>query len=98
MNKLIEQLETLPSFSGLKKAISEKLTINNFYVKNFEPSKTFTVENAVYELSDDQVECGAIDALLSDNTGYFDEFVNEELRADVTEFIRSIIKEVINVK
>lgn len=96
MSKLIEQLETLPSFAAFKKAVSEKLNQDNFYVKEFAPAKNLVVDGVHITNSNDYVEDMAIDGLVDDNTGYFSEFVTEELGNETIELIRSIIKEMRN--
>lgn len=105
MSKLVEQLKTLPSFLSLKSSILENLKYNNFYVAEFMPKP-----EVVYDDKDDngkqkittcflsyyKREQQAISDLLDDNKGYFDEFVHDsEIRQDVTEFIRDLIKEIL---
>ena len=105
MSKLIEQLETLPSFLNLKSSILENLKSDNFYVAEFMPKSEVAYDDkddngkqgiTTYFLSDYKREQQAINDLLDDNKGYFDEFVHDdEIRRDVTEFIRDLIKEIL---
>ena len=105
MSKLIEQLETLPSFLSLKSSILENLKSDNFYVAEFMPEAEVVYDDkddngkqkiTTYFLSYYQREQQAISDLLNDNKGYFDEFVHDnEIRQDVTEFIRDLIKEIL---
>lgn len=105
MSKLIEQLETLPSFLSLKSSILENLKSDNFYVAEFMQNKKGFYDDkdddgkqkiTTYFLSDYKREQQAISDLLDDNKGYFDEFVHDdEIRQDVTEFIRDLIKEIL---
>lgn len=105
MSKLIEQLETLPSFLNLKSSILENLKSDNFYVAEFMPKAEVIYDDkddngkqkiTTYFLSYYQREQQAISDLLDDNKGYFDEFVHDnEIRQDVTEFIRDLIKEIL---
>ena len=105
MSKLIEQLETLPSFLSLKSSILENLKSDNFYVAEFMPEgieiyddkdENGKQEITTYFLSDYTREQRAISDLLKDKKGYFDEFVHDDkIRQDVTEFIRDLIKEIL---
>lgn len=105
MSKLIEQLETLPSFLSLKSSILENLKSDNFYVAEFMPKSKVIYDDkddngkqkiTTYFLSDYKREQQAISGLLDDNKGSFDEFVHDdEIRQDVTEFIRDLIKEIL---
>ena len=99
---MLNTLRTLPQFTSLEKAISEKLNINNSYVEHFAPDQSGYYDEKddngrqvcrSYSLSDSEVEQQAIDNLLDDNSDYFDEFVHEELRSEVTELMRVLIKE-----
>lgn len=99
---LLEQLRTIPQFNSLEKAIQENLTINNSVVEHFAPEKDGyydekgdDVRQVVYpySMSDAEVEHEAVDELLEDNTGYFEDVVHEDLRSEVTEFVRVLIKE-----
>lgn len=102
MSKLIEQLETLPSFSAFRKAVHEKLNIDNFYVNHFAPAQSGYYDEKDddgrqvcydYKLSDSQVEDEAIEGLLDDNSEYITEFVTCQLGNEVVELIRDIIIE-----
>ena len=102
MNKLIEQLKTLPEFSKLKAALKEKLNGENSYVQEFmqEPG-TFTEyrrdegDTMTTSLSCSRAEEEGIYDLVNDTTGYFDEFVTEEIREEAVELIRALIKEMV---
>ena len=101
MNKLIEQLETLPAFNKLKAALKEKLTGENIYVQEFmqEPGDSFEYRSdeddvIATSLSYSDAEDEGVSELINDQTGHFDEFVSEEIGEEVVEFIRALIKEV----
>lgn len=99
---LLEQLRTIPQFNSLEKAIQEKLTIENSAVEHFAPEYEVyddykdddgRIRCREYILSDSDVEDKGIEELLEDNTGYFEDVVHEDLRSEVTEFVRVLIKE-----
>ena len=95
---LIEQLETLPAFVALKKGLEQNLKAGNFYVDNFMPESVSKEKidgvNIIYSRSDEAREEIAKENLLNDNGDYFDEFVHDDnLRNDITELMRTIIKE-----
>lgn len=99
---LLEQLKNIPQFNSLEKAVKEKLTINNTYVEHFAPEQCGYRDEkdddgcqVVYPfyISDSDAEQQAIENLLDDNTDWFDEFVHEALRSEVTELVRVLIKE-----
>lgn len=99
---LLEQLRTVPQFNSLEKAIQENLTINNSAVEHFAPEKDGYYDEKgdngrqvvyPYSMSDAEVEREAVDELLEDNSGYFEDVVHEDLRSEVTEFVRFLIKE-----
>lgn len=102
-SELIKQLETLPAFIALKKGLEQNLRSGNFYVDNFMPESNGFYDNkgddgrqvvTHFHLSEDEREEQAVDELLADNGDYFDEFVHDDnIRNDVTEFMRSILKE-----
>lgn len=103
-NSLIQQLETLPAFSGFKKALSEKLNLENNYVSHFEPESDGYYDDkdengkqqvSYFHKNSDEREEEAVCELLSDNSGYFNEFVTEDLSRDAIELIRVLIKEII---
>lgn len=84
-SELIRQLKTIPAFNALHRGFRKNFRSENFYFAHFMPE---TSDSAVSK------EQTAGSALLNDNSGYFSEFVHEdELREDVTEFIRFIFKE-----
>lgn len=100
---MLKTLRTLPQFTSLEKAIKENLTINNAYVEHFAPEQSGYYDEKddngrqvcnPYSLSDSEVEQQAIDNLLDDNTDWFDEFVHETLRSEVTELVRALAKEI----
>ena len=103
MNKLLEQLRTLPQFNSVEHSVKQKLTIDNGYVEHFAPDQDGYYEEKgddgrqvcyPYHLSDEEVEENAIDDLLYDNSGYFDDFIHDELLSEVTELCRALIKEI----
>lgn len=101
---LIQQLETLPPFHALKKAWQENRNADNCYIAHFmPPAEVFYDEKddagrqRAYPCSLSEAERleQARDNLLNDQNGWFDEFVHDgALRGDVTEFIRSILREI----
>lgn len=102
MSKLLEQLRALPAFNKFEKSINDNLTLANGYVEHFAPEQKGYYDEkdddgkqicTPYELSDWEVEQSAIDGLLDDNGDWFEEFVHETLRSDVTELVRVLIKE-----
>lgn len=98
-SELIKQLDTLPAFAALKKGLEQNLNAENFYVANFmedaeQGERDEDGKLHRFTVSEDEREEKAVDELLDDNSGYFEEFVHEDhVRNDVTEFIRAIIKE-----
>ena len=103
MNKLLEQLKTIPAFNALEAAVKEKLTEDSAYVQDFMPeTEGFceedddfgNVSGHYYKMSDDESEEEGIEGLLSDNSGVFDEFVTEVIRDEAVEMIRALIKEI----
>ena len=102
MNKLIEQLETLPEFSKLKAALKEKLNGENFYVQNFmQETGTFSEyrrdegDTVTTSLSYCEAEEEGIYDLVNDTTGYFEEFITEEIREEAVEMMRALIKQMV---
>lgn len=101
---LLEELRKLPAFNNFEKAVKENLTIDNYYVNHFAPEKEGYYDEKdetgqvcyPYKLSDEQVEEEAIEKLLDDKTGYFDEVVTEQLSSEVVELVRTLIKELRN--
>lgn len=100
---MLNTLRNLPQFNSLEKAIKEKLNINNIYVEHFAPEQSGYYDEkgddgrqvcTPYSLSDSEVEQQAVENLLDDNTDWFDEFVHENLRSEVTELMRVLIKEI----
>lgn len=97
-SELIKQLETLPAFAALKKGLEQNLKSGNFYVDNFIPEAVSEEKidgvKLIYSRSDEAREEIAKDELLADNGDYFDEFIHDDnIRNDVTELMRAIIKE-----
>lgn len=99
---MLKTLRTLPQFISLEKAIKEKLTIDNIYVEHFAPEQSGYYDEKDddgcqvcygYKMSNSEVENEAIENLLDDNSDWFDEFVHEDLRSEVTELVRVLIKE-----
>lgn len=103
ISALIQQLEAIPAFSGFKKSLKENLRTGNFYVDRCMPESEgyFDERNddgrqaiQKFYLSETDQEEQAIDNLLDEKQGYFDEFIHgSDLSNDVTELIRAIIKE-----
>lgn len=105
MSKLLKELRTLPEFNAFEKAVNEKLTSENFYVKHFMPEVGEYWDEAGYDedgkrewqrcyTSQEQAEEDGIDGLIDDNGDYFDGLVCEELRSEVVELARALIKEI----
>lgn len=104
MNKLLEQLRTLPEFNKFETAIKEKLNENCSYVQEFMPESGEFIDYdegrkyGDYRKSviseNDALEEG-IDGLLSENEtyGYFCDFVVEELGADAFDLLKALIRE-----
>ena len=97
-------LSNFPAFLSLKKSWRENTGDNNIYIEHFWPEA-----NGFYDEKDengrqilmpfcpDEEESLMLakSALLSDQSGWFDDFVHESnLRQDVTEFIRIILQEI----
>lgn len=107
MSKLLEQLRCLPQFNSFEAGVLKNLTMENAYVRDFAPEQDGFYDEkgddgkqfcTPYHLSDSQVMDKAIDGLLNDNNGYFDEFVHEDkLRGDVTELVRALINEILDM-
>lgn len=104
MSKLLEELRTLPAFNAFEKAVNEKLTSENSYVEHFMPEVGEYWDEAGYDedgkrewqrcyTSEEQAEEKGINELLEDKSGYFDEFVRDELESEVSELVRALIKE-----
>lgn len=106
MSKLLEQLRCLPQFNSFENAIKKQLTLENHYVREFAPDA-----NSYYDEKDDdgrqighlchlaysQIQDEAIDGLLNDYE-MFDEFIHDgKLRDDVTELVRVLIKEILDM-
>lgn len=99
MNKLLEELRTIPQFNSFEKAVKEKLDGESFYVQEFMPEMGEFSEYdqdgflCRYSISHRQAVETGIEDLLEDNDGHFAEFVCEEIGEEVVELIRSLIKE-----
>ena len=103
MSKLLEELRTLPAFNAFEKTVNEKLTSENSYVEHFMPEVGEGWDDGYDEdgnrewhrcyTSQEQAEEDGIDGLIDDKSGYFDEFVCEELGDKVVELVRDLIKE-----
>ena len=100
---LLQELRKFPAFNNFEKAVKKNLTIDNYYVNHFAPEKEGYYDEkddngrqvcCPYKLSDEQVEEEAIENLLEDKTGYFDEVVTEQLSSEVVELVRALIKEI----
>lgn len=99
--KLYEMLATLPNFTKLAKGWQENAQYGNRYIEHFLPSQTGTYYDQdetpprprPYVLSDTERLNLAQEILLSDNKGWFSEFVHDDmLREDVSEFMRDILR------
>lgn len=99
---LIKNLEILPAFTAFRKGLSEKLNANNVYVRDFMPESNGYYDEKdddgkqvilTFRFSEEEREGLGIEILLDDNSGEFDDFIHDELRNDVTELMRAIIKE-----
>lgn len=100
----IEELRKLPAFNAFEEVVNKKLTSENHYVEHFMPEVGEYWDEAGYDedgkrewnrgyISEEQATQEGIDGLLDDKDGYFDEFVCEELRDEVVELVRALIKE-----
>lgn len=100
----IEELRKLPEFNAFEEVVNKKLTSENFYVKHFMPEVGEYWDEAGYDekgkrewnrcyMSSSQAEKEGINELLEDKSGYFDEFVRDELGSEVSELVRALIKE-----
>lgn len=97
-SELIKQLETLPAFIVFKKGLEQNLNADNWYVDHFMPDSVSEEKidgvKLIYSRSDDAREEIAKENLINDKGDYFDEFVHDDnIRNDVTELMRVIIKE-----
>ena len=97
-NELLDRLEGIPAFTSLEQSFRKNFNPKNFYFAHFMPE----TQNFRYEKNRGIPEAGAGEQiaarmLLEDDSGYFSEFVHEDnLRTEVTEFIRFIFKELYN--
>lgn len=98
-NSFTEQIKSIPAFISLYQAYKENFNTNNFYVQYFMPpaeqiTQSESGKSKIILLDEDTRLRQAQEALLSDNSGYFSEFVHDDaIREDVTEVIRFIFKE-----
>lgn len=91
-------LEDFPAINNLKQAYKENFTADNFYIEHFMPEPEQIIfegkHKRLIKLSDEERLQNAKESLLTDNSGYFDEFVHDtKLRSDVTEVIRALFTE-----
>lgn len=91
-------LEDFPAINNLKQAYKENFTADNFYIERFMPEPKQIIfegkHKRLIKLSDEERLQNAKESLLTDNSGYFDEFVHDtKLRSDVTEVIRALFTE-----
>ncbi|MFV0627012.1 MAG: hypothetical protein ACK5N8_06670 [Alphaproteobacteria bacterium] len=100
--EIIQQLRNIPAFISFEKGVKENLNINNSFVRDFKPEKKGMIFDRdsnkyfPYELSEEEVEDKAIEKLLSDNSGCFEDFIHEDkIRDDLTELARILIKEIL---
>ena len=102
MNKLLEQLRTMPAFNKFEAAIEKNLDRNNFYVQDQMPeTEGFWEEDDDdgkvsgwnYKISDDEAEQEGIDNLLEDKE-MFMEFLFEDLNDDVYELCKALVEEI----
>ena len=99
MNKLLEQLRTMPAFNKFETAIKKNLNGDNFYVQDQMP------ESGDFEEYDDeghlchcytshrQAVVEGIDHLLEDKDMFL-EFLFEELNDDVYELCKALVEEI----
>lgn len=92
----------------LKEAIRECLNEDNFYVRHFmedyaeddikdcEDGKWYH-QTKTRKLSENESLKNAIEDLIDDQTGYFEELITEKLRDEVVEYMRKLFREVANV-
>ena len=98
--KLFEELGKLPEYKAFQNAVEQKLTSENGYVKRFMPDKSYLEEEDdetgrryfMHMMKDYDREEKAIEALIDDKTGYFDDFIHDELLNEVTELCRALIR------
>lgn len=102
---LLEELRKIPEFNALEKAVKEKLTSENFYVQHFMPDTGEYYDESGYDengkrewsrgyTSKSEATRQGIDGLIYDKGDYFDEFICEELRSEVVEFVRVLLKKI----
>ena len=91
--------QDIPALRSLYRGYCENMNSDNFYVAHFLPenTQTITTENGqrkIIHLNQKEREQQALENLLDDNSGWFDEFVHDDtLRQDVTETIRFLFRE-----
>lgn len=84
-NQLIKSLQTVPAFDALVKTFFKTGT-DNYYVEHFLAANDNSLD----------YEYNAKERLVDDNSGYFDEWIHDDVfRHDVTEFMRAIFREVL---
>lgn len=102
MNKLLEQLRTVPAFNDFEKAVKENLVDDNCYLEKFIPERSGfyeeddddgSVSGCYCTMSRDSAIEEAIDELLDDRDGDFENFVIDSLEEDAIDLIRALIKE-----
>lgn len=103
MNKLLEQLRTLPAFISFEKALKENLTGENEYVQVCMPeTEGFceedddggNVSGYYYKKSEYEAVQEGIDELIDNEKELtFDEFVRNSIDEEVIELARALIKE-----
>lgn len=77
-------------------AANKKLTLNNAYVREFAPEKEYIEHEdgrsfKVIESENNREEEG-VQNLLEDKSGWFDDFIHDELMSETTELCRALIK------
>lgn len=97
-NSLIQQLGTLPTYQALKNSLLKKLNADNAYVQCFMPDSEQGERDEDgrlhrFTVSENKREEQAIEELLEDDKGDFEDFIFEENRSFVREFMRSVIQE-----
>ena len=94
-------LKELPSFTKLEKGWAENSQYDNKYIEHFLPEKEgFSYikdecppQKYKYRLSSEDQLVLAQEYLLCDNKGWFAEFIHDDdLREDVSEFMRDILR------
>lgn len=98
--EFVEKIRKMPEFEAFINAVNEKLTLENGYVEHFAPEKHQVEEEKEeggrryfhYLMSESKREEDAVEKLLEDKSGWFDDFIHDELMRETTELCRALIK------